>query len=230
MNWVLTCEHGGYALPRAYGTLGLSRADLRDHIGWDPGAAAVSRELAKRLSAPVVASKYSRLLIDCNRDPGEASLIPEASDGRVVPGNLGVTAAERRRRLERFHAPYHARVDRMLERACRRFGSEGLVLLSMHSFTPSLDGRERPFDLGVLFDDHRALAHQAGRALRRVGFAVRYNEPYSGLDGLIYAARRHGRAHGVPYIELEMNNARIGTPSSQLRMARSLARALRSLG
>lgn len=224
--WIFTCEHAGYAVPREYGTLGLSREDLRDHIGWDIGAAAVAREAASRLSAPLVASHYSRLLIDLNRAPDERSLIVERSDGRRVPGNEKIGAAERRRRIRLYHEPYHDRVDRAVSRLSRRSRGQEVRLLSMHSFTPSLDGRSRPFDVGVLFDEHPGPAHELGRALRRLGLRVRYNEPYSGLDGLIYAARRHGLAHDIVYLELEVNNALVRTRSGIAKMGRSVARAL----
>lgn len=225
-RWIFTCEHAGHAVPRAYGTLGLARADLRDHIGWDIGAAGVAREAARRLSAPLVASRYSRLLIDLNRAPDERSLIVERSDGRPVPGNQSVTAAERRRRIRLYHAPYHDRVDRVVSRTLQRSEGQEVRLLSMHSFTPSLDGRSRPFDVGVLFDEHPGPAHRLGRALRRLGLRVRYNEPYSGLDGLIYAARRHGLAHGIVYLELEVNNALVRTRSGIATMGSHVARAL----
>lgn len=227
--WVLTCEHGGYALPREYGTLGLSRADLRDHIGWDIGAAAVMKEAARCLGAPSVASRYSRLLVDLNRGADEASLIPATSDGREIPGNLRVAEIERRRRVARYHAPYHERVDRMIATARRRAAGRPVRLLSVHSFTPTMSGRPRRFDMGVLFDDHEALARRFGRALRELGFSVRYNQPYSGIEGLIYAARRHGRAHGVPYVELEINNGLIRTDASAVRIGRRIARAVGSI-
>lgn len=228
--WVFSCEHGGYALPRSYGTLGLAREDLRDHIGWDIGAAGVMKEAARRMSAPAVASRYSRLLVDCNRQPGEASLIPEVSDGRRIPGNERISAAERRRRIELYHEPYHARVDRMIERTRARSGEGEVVqLLSVHSFTPAMNGRTRPYDMGVLFDDHVPLARRLGAALKRRGFRVRYNEPYSGYEGLIFAARHHGIAHGIPYVELEVNNALIRTEAGCRRVGRELAQALRAM-
>ncbi len=216
-------------MPREYGTLGLAREDLRDHIGWDIGAASAMREAARRLGAPGIASKYSRLLVDLNREPGEETLIPPVSDGRVIPANERISAAERQRRLERYHAPYHDRVDRELARVRRSAAGRPVYLLSVHSFTPSLDGRRRPFDMGVLYDDHEALARRFGRTLREGGFRVRYNEPYSGREGLIYAARRHGRAHGIPYIELEINNALLRTDAAARRIGGKVARAVAAL-
>lgn len=227
--WILTCEHASFAVPREYRSLGLARAALRDHIGWDLGARALQSVVARELGgAPAVASRWSRLLVDCNRDPADPSLVLAESDGVAVPGNARVSAAERRRRVERFHAPYHRAVDRVIERELRRGRSPRL--LSIHSFTPVLAGVERKLDVGVLFDRHRGLAHRLGAAIRSMGWRVRYNEPYSGLAGLIYSARRHGHGGGIEYVELEINNALLRESRSIERIGRDVARALRSIG
>jgi predicted N-formylglutamate amidohydrolase len=223
---VLTCEHAGCAVPRAYGSLGLGRSAIRDHIGWDVGARALQRAIATKLGAPSVASRWSRLLVDCNRDPADPSLILAVSDGIAVPGNARVSAAERRRRLAAYYEPYHAAVARMIATARRRRPDARLRLLALHSFTPVMAGVERALDIGVLFDAHPALARRLGRRLAERGYRVRYNEPYSGLAGLIYSARRHGRAAGIEYVELEVNNALLRAPASVARIGRDVARVL----
>lgn len=226
--WVLTCEHASKRIPREYRSLGLSRAELSDHIGWDIGARDVQRELSRLLGAPAAWSKVSRLLVDANRLPHEPSLIPEVSDGVSVPGNAGISDRERELRLSNFHAPYHQRVDRMVARA-KRTAPGRVHLLSIHSFTPVMTGTAREFDIGVLFDAHVPLARAFGRALERTGFRVRHNEPYSGYDGLIYAPKRHGDAHEIPYVELEINNALIRDEKAARGVARRVARALRAM-
>jgi predicted N-formylglutamate amidohydrolase len=227
--WVLTCEHASYAVPRGYAGLGVPRAAIRDHIGWDIGAHDVQREVARRLGAPAVASRWSRLLIDCNRDLRDASLIVRESDGVAIPGNERIAAAERRRRIALYHTPYHAAVDRALARAKERNPDAAVQVLALHSFTPVLSGMPRPFDIGVLFDAYPVLARRLGRALAAQGYEVRYNEPYSGLAGLIYSARRHGEAHDVAYVELEINNRLLRTRAGVARLGRDVARALAAL-
>lgn len=219
---VLTCEHAAYTLPERYGTLGLAADDLRRHIGWDIGAWAVVRALLQRVDSVAVSSAYSRLLIDCNRAPSDHDLIIPESDGTSVSGNRGLTDAERQRRIREFYAPYHAAVDRI----ARDRADASRLLLSMHSFTPTLDGKDRPFDVGVLFDDHEDIACEFGQRLAHTGYRVRDNEPYSGYAGLIFSARRHGRRHGLPYLEIEMNNALLLTPAGVADMGRRLGRVL----
>lgn len=227
--WILTCEHASAAVPRAYRGLGLARAQRTDHIGWDVGAHALQRAIAAEIGAPWVASRWSRLLVDCNRAPDDPSLILSVSDGVRVPGNARVGAAERRRRLAAFYEPYHRAVERTIERARARDPESRLRLLALHSFTPVMSGVERALDIGVLFDAHPRLARRLGAALRQAGYRVRYNEPYSGLAGLIYSARRHGDAAGIPYVELEVNNALLREPARIARIGRDVARALRRM-
>lgn len=227
--WVLSCEHASAALPRSYRGLGVSRHERYDHIGWDIGARGVQREIARRLGVPAVASRWSRLLIDCNRDLHDDTLIVRTSDGVRIPGNARVSRAERARRIALAHAQYHTAVDRMVARAKRAHPDAAVQLLALHSFTPVMNGVVRPFDVGVLYDAYPELAHRLGRALSRLGLRVRYNEPYSGLAGLIYSARRHGEAHDVAYVELEINNALLRSQAGIVRLGRDVARALATL-
>ena len=223
---LLTCEHASCRVPAAYRNLGLSQAALGRHIGWDIGARAVLEAVVRRLDAPAVCSRYSRLLIDCNRTPHDHDLIVSHSDGTPIPGNQRLSAAERHKRLTRFYQPYHDAVDATLGKLLT--GHVRPALLSLHSFTPALRGQaghERAFDIGVLFDDYRDVAADLGRRLHQAGYRVRHNEPYSGYEGLIFSARSHGRRHRLVYLELEMNNRLLGQPDSIGRMAEAIGDA-----
>jgi predicted N-formylglutamate amidohydrolase len=220
---VLTCEHASPAVPSEYRNLGLGAAQLRDHIGWDIGAATVTEELSRQLSAPAVLSAASRLLVDCNRDVADADLMPHASHGVAIPGNGRIEAGDRDERLRRFYEPYHTAVDATV--AAR----PDALLLSVHSFTPELNGRHRPFDVGVLFDAYDDLAGVLAAGATAAGFAVRMNEPYSGLDGLIFSARSHGRRHATRYLELEINNRLLRRDDEARAVARRLADAVARL-
>jgi len=195
---VVTCEHASPLVPDRLGDLGLTEAQRSDHIGWDIGAAWVTRALSDRLAAPAVLSSVSRLVVDCNRDPADHDWIPSITHGVIIPSNRDLDEAERARRSREYYDPYHAEIDRLLEL------SESAVLLSVHSFTPDYDGRD--FDIGVLFDDCEAHAVRLAGDLAGSQFAVRMNEPYSGLDGLIFSARSHGRRFQRAYLEIEINN------------------------
>jgi len=218
---VLTCEHASCAIPLEYDDLGLDTEEIREHIGWDIGARAVTEALATAFDATAVLSGVSRLVIDCNRDLADHDLIVTESHGVRIPGNDGIDAAERQRRIRDFYQPYHETIDAVLGK------QRDALLFSVHSFTPKLNGRPRRFDAGVLFDEHAAAAERFGQALADAGFKVRYNEPYSGLDGLIFSARTHGQRHGLCYLELELNNGLLREAAAAQAVADRVATALR---
>jgi len=205
---VLTCEHASCDVPEEYQGLGISSVEINRHIGWDIGARSVVEALAQALDAPAVCSGYSRLLIDCNRSLADHDLIVQQSDETRVPGNQDLSIEEQNKRLTRFYHPYHEAIDRLL----REKKTPDLTLLSIHSFTPLLGKSERQFDLGILFDQYDDLALEVGQRLSACGYQVRYNEPYSGYDGLIFSARSHGERHGGVYLEIEINNSLIADP------------------
>ncbi len=98
---LLLCDHASNALPQSYGTLGMAPADLGAHIGYDIGAADLTRRLAARLGAPALLTRFSRLLIDPNRGAKDPTLVMRLSDRRLIPGNARIDAAE----IDRRRAP-----------------------------------------------------------------------------------------------------------------------------
>jgi predicted N-formylglutamate amidohydrolase len=224
---LLTCEHASHILPEGYQGLGVKDEELQRHIGWDIGARAVVGSLAQILDAPAVCSGYSRLLIDCNRDLTDHDLIVEESDQTIVPGNRNLSLVERQRRIRHFYWPYHMAIDQLITAKNKK--ECPLTLLSIHSFTPALGGKERRFDLGILFDRYDDLAREVGKRLYHEGQNVRYNEPYSGLDGLIFSARYHGERNDLVYLELEINNSLISTTNGVTQINKIISIVCREL-
>lgn len=222
---VLTCEHASCALPPEYGTLGIPPDELRRHIGWDIGAGAVVQEIIQHTDSTAILSQYSRLLIDCNRDLSDDDLIIPESDGTHVPANMHLTEAEQQQRIMRFYQPYHAAIDHVLPQ--KMFSP--VFLLSVHSFTPVLGEKKRPFDLGILFDRYEDLAQEFGQRLSHTGYRVRYNEPYSGYDGLIFSVRSHGERHNLVYLEIEINNSLLLDRTSIAAMGQKLSHVLKDV-
>ena len=130
---ILLCDHAGNALPPEHGTLGLAESQLRRHIAYDIGAAAVTRAIAAALDVPAVLTRFSRLLIDPNRGADDPTLIMRLSDGAVIPGNRHLDAAERERRTARYYRPYHAAIEQVIEQCIDAGGPPSIV--SIHSFT-----------------------------------------------------------------------------------------------
>jgi predicted N-formylglutamate amidohydrolase len=201
------CDHAANALPP--GGLGLDAGLLSTHIAYDIGAATVTRALARAYGAPALLGAWSRLLIDLNRGVDDPTLVMKLSDGSIIPGNVRdnreAEAAEVARRIEVFHAPYHAAIDAELD----RIGADA-VLVSMHSFTPVWKGRPRSWEVGVLYDRDVRLAQPLMARLGQAGFSVGDNEPYSGaLEG--DTLWRHGTMRGLPHVLIEMRQDLIAT-------------------
>lgn len=221
---LLTCEHATNRLPvRRRGGQATWRI-LSSHWGWDIGGWAVARVLARRLGATAIGGRWTRLWIDLNRRVDDPTLILREVEGVTLPWNTALTHDEIERRIGACHTPYHAELDRQILR--RRVRDLPVTAIAVHTFTPELHGRRREFDLGVLYTDHRSLARRVGEPLKRAGLAVRYNAPYSGLRGLMYAADRHGRHFEVPCLELELNQALFERAGAADRLAGILARVL----
>ncbi len=210
---LLLADHAGNRIPTELGDLGLPPAELSRHIAYDIGIAALTRRLAVLLDAPALLDHCSRLVIDPNRRPGEPSSIPEIADGTPVPGNLGIDAGERRRRARAYFLHYHRALARRLA-ACRRAGIVP-VILALHSFTPRLAGRERPWQVGVLWRGDDRLAAPVLRALRRWGdLVVGDNQPYSGLDAFGYTIEFHAQRSRLPHLMLELRQDEIATDAA----------------
>jgi predicted N-formylglutamate amidohydrolase len=209
---LLTCDHAGNAVPAALNGLGLAPGLIERHIGWDIGAASVTRLLSQQLGAPAILTAYSRLVIDCNRDPADPSSIPEMSDGTVVPGNRGLSPAARARR-QRFHA-----------------AGSAPALLSIHSFTPVMNGTARPWHVGILWDADPRLPVPLLAALRAdPSLVVGDNEPYSAREPAGYTVRHHAASEGLPHVAIELRQDLIADASGAAAWAARLAAALAPL-
>ncbi|MDJ0868828.1 MAG: N-formylglutamate amidohydrolase [Myxococcota bacterium] len=221
--FVFTCEHATNALPE-WRASAADRPLLEDHWGWDIGAADLTRDLAARTGSCAVLSRFSRLVCDPNREPGEPSFVVEVVEEHPLSFNLGVDAAERARRRRRYFDPYHDAIDRTID--ARTALHTPVRLCSIHSFVPIYLGNPRPMEIGVLFDAYDEHAWRLEGALAEQGFETVLNAPYSGFDGLIYAAQRHGRAHDLVYLELEVRQDLIDTPAKAGAVGKRIAEAL----
>lgn len=228
-RFVLLCDHASNRLPDAYGTLGVSPSDLERHIGWDIGAAEVTRRLAAALAAPAVLSGFSRLLIDPNRGADDPTLVMKLSDGAIIPGNRAVDAREVDLRRARYWQPYQDAISTTLDGVLGG-GVEGTgnvpMVVSLHSFTPVWRGHPRPWHAGILWDRDPRLPHALLAALRQEpGLVVGDNEPYSGqLKGdTMY---RHCTCRGLPHALIEIRQDLIDTDHGAQEWAERLARIL----
>ena len=215
---MIVCDHASNRIPEEYASFGFAEDALQTHIAWDPGAIAVARLLSARLDAPLVWPDVSRLVIDCNRAPDASSLIVVESEGRPVPANRALSDEQRKRRLDRIHAPYHAAIDTCLSR--RLAARLPTALIAIHSFTPVYLGKARPWQVGIVFDDDRRMADVLLSALKAdPALTVGINEPYSPADQVYYTVARHAGPRGIPAAMIEIRNDEIGDEAGQRNWA-----------
>ena len=223
--FLLVCDHAGRRIPRRLHDLGLGEADLARHIAWDIGIAGVGRDLADRLDACLVMQPYSRLVIDCNRPPGTLKSIVAESDGTRIAANENLSAAAAAQREREIFAPYHGAIARHLDE--RKSANRKTILISLHSFTPVYGGVARPWQIGVLYNRHDALADALLALLREQGdLTVGDNEPYTVDDETDYTIPVHGERRGIPHVAIEIRQDLIGEEKGQLQWAERLAELL----
>lgn len=225
-EWVLVCEHASCHIPAEYDLLGLAAGAERDHIGWDIGAADLTRAMARRLDSAAILANYSRLLIDLNRPLAAESSIPTRSEETEIPGNALLDDPERTRRVERMFTPFHRTVADLLDR--RRAEGRKTRLLTVHSFTPVYRGEARPWHLGILAGASRGLAATFLKevAAEAPGLSLALDEPYRIAEDDDYAIPVHGDARGLDALLIEVRNDQLRSTAAVEEWAGRLCAAL----
>jgi predicted N-formylglutamate amidohydrolase len=224
--FVIVCDHASNRIPAKYGDLGLSATARLSHIAWDPGALAVSRALSETLDAPLVQSTVSRLIIDCNRDLDAPDLIWTLSETTQIAANENLDEQERQYRIERFHRPYHASIETLLE--ARRHAGQETILVCMHSFTPVYHGEARPWPIGVIHGADPRYTQAVFEALQadEPGLNIGWNQPYAALNGVTLTLEKHGDGRGLDATMIEIRNDEILEPAGVALWSSRLARCL----
>lgn len=221
---VIIADHASNCVPPGI-DLGIDAALLKLHIAVDIGTDALSRALAVELAAPAIIATVTRLAIDLNRDPAIRDVIPGASDGHIIPGNLLLSSIEREMRIAAIHAPYHEAIS--AEIAARR----PVLLVSVHSFTAAratFPQEDRPWPIGVLYNQDDRAARIAIERLRAQGLHVGDNQPYSGRD-LNYTMDRHAEINAIPYLGIEIRQTDLATTADICRWTDILVPLIRDI-
>jgi predicted N-formylglutamate amidohydrolase len=225
-NFVIVVDHAGRRIPRRLADLGLPASELQRHIAWDIGALGVARQVAAALEAPLVAQNYSRLVIDCNRDPKVASSIPRLSEATEIPGNIDLSDAEVAARRAEIFDPYHEHISALLDE--RAAANRPTLLVAQHSMTNIYQGVRREMHAAVLYNRDRRFAGRVLDALRREpGLVVADNEPYFVSDETDYTIPHHGEARGLPHVEIEIRQDLVSDDAGQAEWAERITRALK---
>ena len=216
-RFLILCDHASNHVPPAYDNLGLPLEQLTRHIAFDPGAFEVAAKIAATLDCPLVASQFSRLLIDPNRGLDDPTLVVKLSDGAVIPANRHVDPyrdkAAWQARIDAFYTPYNQAIETALASAA----GDGVVpiILSVHSFTPIWRGTARKIHAATLWDKDDRLKRVMDAYMAALpGINYGDNEPYSGRlkNDCLY---RHGTQNGLPHAMIELRQDLIGDEAGQ---------------
>ncbi|UUX49419.1 N-formylglutamate amidohydrolase [Nisaea acidiphila] len=222
---VVVCEHASNQIPPHLDGLGLDEAARQSHVAWDPGALPVASIMAATLDAPLVSSTVSRLVYDCNRPPEAESAMPSVSEIYQIPGNAGLSAADRAERVDMVYTPFRETLKGVIGR--RLASGKPTAIVTVHSFTPTYKGVERPFDIGILHDtDSRLADAMLAQADAFEGLNVRRNEPYGPVDGVTHTLKLHALPHGLLNVMIEIRNDIIREAAQQRAMADILSGAV----
>jgi predicted N-formylglutamate amidohydrolase len=225
--FVIAVDHASARIPRRLGDLGLPASELRRHIAWDIGALEVARRVAAALDASLVATNYSRLVIDCNRDTRVPSSIPTVGESIEIPGNIDLSEEEVAARRAEIFRPYHDRVRALLDE--RRRARRRTILVTLHSMTDLFKGVRREMHAAVLYNRDRRFAGLLLEILRREpGLSVGDNEPYFVSDDTDYTIPVHGEARRLPHVEIEIRQDLIANGTGQCEWAKRITSGLRA--
>jgi predicted N-formylglutamate amidohydrolase len=224
--FLLLGDHAGRAIPTRLGDMGLPPGALDRHIACDIGVRDLGERLSQTLNAGFVHQVYSRLVIDCNRQPGAPDSVPETSDGVTIPANRGLSIDQQAQRRAEVFQPYHDRISSLLDARQRR--GQATLLVALHSFTPVLQGIARPWRYGVLHRHDSALSGSVLAGLKQaMGDLVGDNQPYA-MDGTDATIPLHADPRGLDYLELEVRQDLIADEAGQDAAAALIAGLLQA--
>ena len=177
------------------------------------------RQMAEELNATVVTARFSRYVIDLNRDPGGESLYPGQSGTELCPTTLfddsklyldGLEPDEEEIETRRgvFWQPYH---DVLTEEIKRIKAAHGFVLLydchSIRSVLPRFfDGRLPTLNIGT--GDGISMDPELAETVEKIAAASLYSHALNGRFKGGYITRHYGDpANNVQALQMELAQA-----------------------
>ena len=203
LSLLLSCEHGGNEVPEKYLPYFKNVGDiLQTHRGYDIGAFDLFETLKQLNPDYSIFSKTTRLLVDLNRSLHKKTLFSEWTNQ--------LDLREKEQILNTYYHPFRKSFANELKLKVEQ--GKQILHVSIHSFTPVLNGEVRTTDIGILYHPGRlseklfakVWKEKLGECLPQL--RVRFNYPYLGKpDGHVAAHRRIYADHQYVGIELELN-------------------------
>jgi len=224
-DYLIICDHSSNAIPLSYKNLGISNKDLESHIAYDLGASDLASILSESLNCTLIMANFSRLLIDPNRGIDDPTLIPKLSEGKIIDGNLKISASskdiERNKRINNFYLPYHEKINEFINDSIR--GNKVPKIISIHSFTPVWKGKNRKIEVGILWDKDDRLSNIFLNSLKDV--KIGNNLPYNGRlkNDTLY---KHASSNGIPHVLIEIRQDLLIKNKDRLHWAQKIYNVL----
>ena len=199
VNLLIIADHASNYIPKKYNNLGLKKKDVISHKAYDPGIKDLAINLSIKFNSHLVLGEYSRLLIDCNRDIYDPTLISVISDRKLILGNENISKQELIYRINKMYRPYHDKINKkILENKIN-------MIISLHSFNPIFKGRKRLLKYGILSNQDRRLSDLIINELKKKKIFVGDNEPYKGslIGDTLY---KHALKKGIYHSLIEIRN------------------------
>lgn len=211
---IISCEHAGNYIPKPYSHLFEGKGEiLASHRGWDIGSMEVGKYVARHLEAPFFFQKVSRLLVEANRSLDNSELFSEFT--------VQLPQKQKQELIDSYHLAYRQSVIAEIDKALTSF--DRVIHISMHSFTPVLNGVERSVDIGVLVDESideevkyaNELKDKISEAIPEMLTMI--NLPYNGADdGFTTYLRKQYTPDKYLGVEFEVNQKYVGTPEMEV--------------
>ena len=226
--YVITIDHASCAIPAVLGDLGVSEKDLKRHIAYDIGALEIGKYLSKSLDSVAIASGFSRLVVDVNRFPNDPTAFLEVSDNVVIPGNANLTDTDRQQRLHSIFWPYHVEIWRQINQ--RRYHTQKIAYLNIHTCTDQMNGQFRPWEIGVLWDRDQSISAPLIEVLRKqTDLCIGDNKPYSGASPKGYSVATHAEFFQFPHVTIEVRQDLVQTSKGIARFSDILTKAFQAI-
>lgn len=222
-EFILVCEHASNFIPADLDELNVSEKVVNSHVGWDLGALAVAKKMAKSLNAPLVASGISRLVYDCNRPPEAPSATPAKCEVYDIIGNQNLSEAARDKRTQKYYLPFYNLLTQTIKDQTLKNNQP--VIVTIHSFTGIYYGKPRDVEIGILHDDDTKFADAMLDAAKNDDkFNFERNKPYGPEDGVTHTLKLHGLENGLMNVMIEVRNDLIANQQDQAMVAETLSK------
>ncbi len=229
--FLLAGPHNGRKVPQAlHQSLGTEPEWFNGaHEAYDLHVSELFERMQQRFdNLNYIYGNYSRLVVDLNRMPDYSitETSSEHEDFKIPHNQLDkCDLKSRNRRISEIYAPYHEAKHNLINDIRSQKG--GVIVIDMHSFTPTWQQRKRDVEIGTIRCEKTPLSQAAEDFLRQQeDYNFVSGEPYRVANRPASAAPLISRSNDLQYFGIEIRNDLIGTPEGMEKMTAFLGRCI----